>query len=555
MASDEPLASFVASHDEEAFRQLAERYSGMVYASALRRTGSPEAAEEIVQNVFIVLARKAPSLLRHPSLSGWLFRAAMLESANYLRRESKRCERMKAFEKHQADRHEEEGLLEIPQLDEALDRLPEADRNLLLLRFFDRQGFREIALAMGKSEVASRKQSERALAKLRRLLEARGFRISGAVLATALGAHLGGSAPAGIAALAANGAALAATSPVSAPLLPTLVGMLASTSKVVLFATVTLFLAVGGGGYYAGRQQVDVRDAQNPDPHQGQPNQAERSKRPERSSGFFPDPTLDRLRFLIRTAGTDHRLLEFRLAVSGLSEAAISDLLQYSKGKLLLRDEEDRSIYASLLSALVAVNPGAFGVHLANSPELGLSGGGGTAVLSEVLASWVLKDQKAAVAWVRGTMAVHRSTFLVAMIESIGDHDRLAAIRLFKESVSDGVIGPGKWDSGDFFREWAKDDPVGAVSEALAIRDLTKKDEALHQSVMVWSRFDPEKARQWVDEARFIDDVVRKELMVSLVNGWAENSPEAAASYLMGIEDPATQERAAHFLLRDWVAT
>lgn len=47
-----------------AFAALTERYAGLVYSAALRRTGSPEVAEEVAQNVFTILARKAPRLLR-----------------------------------------------------------------------------------------------------------------------------------------------------------------------------------------------------------------------------------------------------------------------------------------------------------------------------------------------------------------------------------------------------------------------------------------------------------------------------------------------------------
>jgi hypothetical protein len=58
-------------------------------------------------------------------------------------------------------------------LDEALDRLPAGDRALLLGRFFEKRGFRELSAELGKSEAALRKQSERALAKLRARLQSR----------------------------------------------------------------------------------------------------------------------------------------------------------------------------------------------------------------------------------------------------------------------------------------------------------------------------------------------------------------------------------------------
>ncbi len=57
------LEAFVTRSDENAFRQLVDRYLDMVSGVALRRTGDHRLAEEIAQNIFIVLARKAPGLL------------------------------------------------------------------------------------------------------------------------------------------------------------------------------------------------------------------------------------------------------------------------------------------------------------------------------------------------------------------------------------------------------------------------------------------------------------------------------------------------------------
>jgi DNA-directed RNA polymerase specialized sigma24 family protein len=44
----------------------------LVYSAALRKTGHPQAAEEVVQAVFILLAQKAQGLRHRAVLSGWL---------------------------------------------------------------------------------------------------------------------------------------------------------------------------------------------------------------------------------------------------------------------------------------------------------------------------------------------------------------------------------------------------------------------------------------------------------------------------------------------------
>jgi hypothetical protein len=62
-ADDEVLLrAFAEKRSEEAFRLLVERYAGLVFGVAVRRTTVRELAEEATQNVFVVLARKAHRL-------------------------------------------------------------------------------------------------------------------------------------------------------------------------------------------------------------------------------------------------------------------------------------------------------------------------------------------------------------------------------------------------------------------------------------------------------------------------------------------------------------
>jgi RNA polymerase sigma-70 factor (ECF subfamily) len=55
--TDDVLLSRAAKGDEEAFTLVYRRHQGPIYRFALRMTGSPWAAEEIVQDVFMTLIR------------------------------------------------------------------------------------------------------------------------------------------------------------------------------------------------------------------------------------------------------------------------------------------------------------------------------------------------------------------------------------------------------------------------------------------------------------------------------------------------------------------
>jgi DNA-directed RNA polymerase specialized sigma24 family protein len=71
LADADLLRAFVREGSESAFRSLTERHVDLVFGTALRRTGHREAAQEITQNVFIALARKAAWLQVRRSLAGW----------------------------------------------------------------------------------------------------------------------------------------------------------------------------------------------------------------------------------------------------------------------------------------------------------------------------------------------------------------------------------------------------------------------------------------------------------------------------------------------------
>src|SRR3989449_9370745 len=83
----ELVTAYAAEGSESAFRALVTRHVHLVYATALRQVGDAGLAEEITQNVFVALARKAPRLARLETLAGWLHRTSILEAKARIRSE------------------------------------------------------------------------------------------------------------------------------------------------------------------------------------------------------------------------------------------------------------------------------------------------------------------------------------------------------------------------------------------------------------------------------------------------------------------------------------
>jgi hypothetical protein len=104
----------------------------------------------------------------------------------------------------------QESLEIAPLLEEAMNRLGAADRNVLVLRFLEEKSFAETAQILGTSEAAAKMKVARALEKLRVALTRCGTQITMAVLTAGLAACGASAAPAGLTA-SVSAAALAHT--------------------------------------------------------------------------------------------------------------------------------------------------------------------------------------------------------------------------------------------------------------------------------------------------------------------------------------------------------
>lgn len=196
------LERFKENGSDEAFAILVERYVGLVHSVALRHTSNSHHAEEISQAVFVILARKAGSLGRNVVLSGWLYTAARLTAANFVRAEMRHSRREReAFMQSTAEEPTSESLWQelSPCLDEAMEHLQPIERDALVLRYFENKSLPEVGAALGMAERAAQKRVSRALEKLRGLFAKRGISATVAILAAELSAHSVQAAPAGLA--------------------------------------------------------------------------------------------------------------------------------------------------------------------------------------------------------------------------------------------------------------------------------------------------------------------------------------------------------------------
>jgi len=202
---NELVRDYAAKGSESAFGALVRRHVDLVFATGFRLTGDAALAEEITQNVFISLARKAPALIGYETLAGWLHRSTVLETKARVRSELRRRQREQtAFEISNIEREGGSSFSALlPLLDEALLNLQENDRLALVMRFLEEKSLREVGEILGVEEDAARKRVSRALDRVGDFYRKRGFSLATAGGAPALMAASTHAAPVALAAKAA----------------------------------------------------------------------------------------------------------------------------------------------------------------------------------------------------------------------------------------------------------------------------------------------------------------------------------------------------------------
>jgi len=199
----ELLRDFLRRGDQGAFTAVVRRHLNLVYGTALRKLEDPSAAEEVTQNVFAALSRKAWQFAPDDSLPAWLHRTALLESKSWLRTELRRRRREQSAAELGATMktsEEQHALRELaPLLDEGLLALREKERTALLLRYYEGQSLKQVGAALEVGEDAAQKRVANALQQLARFFQRRGFKTATPALAVTALEQTVSSAPVAVA--------------------------------------------------------------------------------------------------------------------------------------------------------------------------------------------------------------------------------------------------------------------------------------------------------------------------------------------------------------------
>lgn len=169
---DEELLRAVARHDARALEALVRRHGPWAARFAERITGSPQLAEEAVQNAFLRLWQRAECWEGRSQFSTWFYRVV-----HNLAIDGRRSERGGFEPLHESlpdARPGAEELLERGRRDArvrlALARLPERQRSAIVLSHYEGCTQAEAASILGISEGALESLLSRARSTLRQAL-------------------------------------------------------------------------------------------------------------------------------------------------------------------------------------------------------------------------------------------------------------------------------------------------------------------------------------------------------------------------------------------------
>jgi RNA polymerase sigma-70 factor, ECF subfamily len=164
---DDVLIARALEHDEDAWRQLVERYASYIYSIAMRGFRmDAEDAREVMQESLIRLYEGLPSYRGVGPFRAWLRQLVRNCCVVYLRRRRF----TEALDNSLRDREQEDALERIERafiLREAMGSIEEPCRQIITLFFFEGRPYKDIAAALAIPEGTVASRIARCVAKLR----------------------------------------------------------------------------------------------------------------------------------------------------------------------------------------------------------------------------------------------------------------------------------------------------------------------------------------------------------------------------------------------------
>ena len=141
---------------EQVFNKIVKDYSERLYWHVRRMVGSHEDADDLLQDIFLKIWTALPTFRGEAQLYTWVWRIATNETLNFLRKEKVRAMlRFASADELAAQKVEADpyfnGTAAEREVAKAIARLPEKQRQVFIMRWWDELSYEEISAITGTS--------------------------------------------------------------------------------------------------------------------------------------------------------------------------------------------------------------------------------------------------------------------------------------------------------------------------------------------------------------------------------------------------------------------
>jgi len=143
--------------DESAFNEIVKKYQKKIYWHARQMLGDHLDADEVTQEVLIVLYKKLKTFNFKSSLFTWIYRIVTTRSLNQIKRNQ--LKKFLSFENaNESEFAEKKDIIDdiinkekLEKLNKILQKIPPKQRQVFVLRNFEQLSYEEISKITGKS--------------------------------------------------------------------------------------------------------------------------------------------------------------------------------------------------------------------------------------------------------------------------------------------------------------------------------------------------------------------------------------------------------------------
>lgn len=158
-----------------AFQDLVKAYAQPLYWKVRRMVLVHEDADDLVQNVFLKAWNGLDNFKQQAKLSTWLYRIAINETLDFLRKQKNATSLQSSVDLTLAQQLMADDYFDgdatQARLQEAIAELPEVQRTVFNLRYFDEMKYEEISVILSTSVGALKASYHLAVKKLRKIMD------------------------------------------------------------------------------------------------------------------------------------------------------------------------------------------------------------------------------------------------------------------------------------------------------------------------------------------------------------------------------------------------